>query len=197
MTAFKSPPKDGKVDLRPILWKQYAKLFQEFPETTVTKLTPEVLATEDGRSQAPTQLVSLHSGEIVELDPRVARWLLVKKAPGSASDFETFGPQWYCCEGGHPVGESDVPPGRDRYGQSPLAEAQQDIEHQISTLRGLLSAREQRRPQDYAPQWSQQRYRCVVPCAAAVEYEWVRLCPVITLGELFMELGNAFTAKEM
>ena len=120
VTVLKSPPAGGAPDLRPAMRLEYGKLLQELPESTAAKLTQDVLATEDGRSQAPTQLVGLRKGELVELGPRLSMWRLVKKAPGSASDFETYGPQWYCCEQGRPAGVPDVQPGNDEYGQAPL-----------------------------------------------------------------------------
>ena len=49
----------------------------------------------------------------------------------------------------------------------------------------------------YYPDWEAQRYRCVVPCVNTADYEWVRLGPIITLGELFMQLGKFFTAKHI
>ena len=49
---------------------EYGKLLQEFPASTVKKLRPDQLATLQGRAHALTQLVSKHSGEVVELDPR-------------------------------------------------------------------------------------------------------------------------------
>ena len=81
-------------------------------------------------------------------------------------------------------------PGIDEYGQSPLAEAQNDIRALIGELQRSLAEDEQRDPRDYAPQWSEQRYRCVVPCAKADQYEWVRTGKVATVGELAMELGK-------
>ncbi len=36
-----------------------------------------------------------------------------------------------------------------------------------------------------------------MPCAGAGDYEWVRVGPVVTLGELFVQLGKFFTAKHI
>ena len=45
------------------------------------------------------------------------------------------------------------------------------------------------------PDWAAQRSRCIVPCYNAGMYEWLRSGPVTTLGELFMDWGETYTAK--
>ena len=43
------------------------------------KLDAQQLQTEEGISKAITNLVSLHSGEVVELDPQRTQWRLRRK----------------------------------------------------------------------------------------------------------------------
>ena len=47
------------------------------------------------------------------------------------------------------------------------------------------------------PDWKAQRNRCMVPCPSADTHEWLRAGPVITLGELFLLLGDDYTAKDI
>ena len=65
---------------------EYQQLLQELPASIVKKLPPEQLNTVQGRALAMTQLVSKHSGEVVELDPRSQEWRLLdlSAVPGSA-----------------------------------------------------------------------------------------------------------------
>eukprot|EP00969_Alexandrium_andersonii_P158097 6986616-Alexandrium_andersonii.AAC.1 len=46
---------------------KFAKLLSELPANARLKLGEDVLRTPDGRNRALTQLVALHSGEVVEL----------------------------------------------------------------------------------------------------------------------------------
>ena len=72
-----------------------------------------------------------------------------------------------------------------------------DIADQIDELQGRLGNAGTVDWHAYCPDWAAQRYRCVVPCASAANYEWVRLGPVVTLGELFVKLGRVFAAKHI
>ena len=45
------------------------------------------------------------------------------------------------------------------------------------------------------PAWHEQKNRCIVPCQCAEQYVWVRASLVATLGELFWDLGGAYTAE--
>ena len=55
--------------------QETAELFKRLPDSTISKVGDEQLSTEWGRPQAITQLVSKHSGEIVELDKHEASWV--------------------------------------------------------------------------------------------------------------------------
>ena len=68
---------------------------------------------------------------------------------------------------------------------------------EIAQLQHSLRNEHKKDPSDYEPDWSQQRNRCVVPCKNAVEYEWVRTGPVVTLGELFLRLGRDFSCRKI
>ena len=52
-------------------------LLDELPVTTVRKYPPEQLRTSQGRAYALAQLVTKHSGEVVELDPKKPHWCLL------------------------------------------------------------------------------------------------------------------------
>ena len=81
----------------------YAKLFEAFPRSTLTKVGHKQLTTDMGRATAIVQLVSKHSGEVVELDRFRSSWVLRPVSPGSASD------QW---GGGNGTAwKAGVPPG--------------------------------------------------------------------------------------
>ena len=54
----------------------YRQLLYELPLSTLKKVPPQQLNTQQGRALAITQLVSKHSGEVVELDPRTQDWRL-------------------------------------------------------------------------------------------------------------------------
>ena len=56
---------------------EYLQLLQDLPAGTVKKLPPMQLNTVQGRALAMMQLVSKHSGEVVELDPRTQDWRLL------------------------------------------------------------------------------------------------------------------------
>ena len=79
----------------------YAKLLQALPESTERKVPAGQLGTELGRATAITQLIAKHYGEVVELDPLRASWLLVRMAPGPARAYEHQ--QLWCLDGGFQV----------------------------------------------------------------------------------------------
>ena len=64
----------------------YRQLLYELPLSVLKKVPPQQLNTQQGRALAITQLVSKHSGEVVELDPRNQEWRLLELSavPGSA-----------------------------------------------------------------------------------------------------------------
>ena len=188
VTKFK---KNDEVNLR----KQYQVLLSDFPKSTVLKVGDEQLDTPVGRGKALTQLVALHSGEVVELDRARTSWHLRRKsAPGSASAGsvpEWQSPQWHCLEHGRPVGQSTDKPGRDEYGRSAVMNVKSYMEDQAkhaATRMGL-------KHHDFLPAWDEQTNRVLVPCKNADEWQWHRSGPVITLGELFMALGKNYTAS--
>ncbi|CAK0799542.1 unnamed protein product [Prorocentrum cordatum] len=182
VTAFHSKPKPGEPDRRPAL----------------RKLSRQQLETADGCARAVVQLATgLHKGEVVELDPEQTRWVLVEKAPGSASASTGFSAQWFCVAGGQPAGVNLFPHQWPEFGQPRGQIALADIRDQIAGLQGRLGNADTVDWRTYCPDWVAQRYRCVVPCASTTDYEWVRLGPVVTLGELFVQLGKFFTAKRM
>ena len=98
------------------LREEYAVLLSQLPDNVYEKVSSEKLQTVDGLCKAITQLVSLHSGEIVELSPQHTQWRLRWKGPGSASpDWESD--QWYCCQDGFAVGDRAPTRVRDQYGR--------------------------------------------------------------------------------
>ena len=192
MTKLKQPGAEP-------LQQEYLKLLSELPDNVYLKLDAnEVLPDNvEGRSRAMSNLVSLHAGEIVELDPQRTRWELRRKllAPGSASvAWENV--QWNCREDGAPVGESPDSPSEDEYGQSSAQDAGQVAAAQVN-LEQRFSQGVEWHMRDLMPDWSAQRNRCIVPCKNADTHEWLRRGPVATLGELFKDLGTDHTAKEI
>ena len=75
----RDPKRSGPLQIK------YKKLLSDFPDSTHVKLGPQQLTTLEGTSKAITNLVALHSGEVVEVNPRRTKWLLRRKAPGSDS----------------------------------------------------------------------------------------------------------------
>ena len=73
---------------------EYAKLLERFPGSTERKVGGDQLLTPEGRARAVVQLVSKHSGELVELDRSRAGWVLRPVVPGSASTM--YSDQWLC-----------------------------------------------------------------------------------------------------
>ena len=62
-----------------------ATLLSALPDNVREKLREEELTTVEGCGKAISNSVSLHSGEVAELDPQRTTWCLRQKAPGSAS----------------------------------------------------------------------------------------------------------------
>ena len=178
--------KVNQVNLR----EQYKMLLSDFPRTTVHKVGDSQLDTLVGRGRALTQLVSLQSGEVVELDQTRTRWhLRPKSAPCSASS-DWNSPQWYCRENGVPVGTPKARLDRDEYGGSAVSDVNDDIFDQAKIAANILDLA----PHHLFPAWEDQTNRVLVPCKGADEWQWHRAGPAITLGELFMALGKNYTA---
>ena len=178
--------KDNQVNLR----EQYKMLLSDFPRTTVHKVGDSQMDTLVGRGRALTQLVSLHSGEVVELDQTRTRWHLRPKSAPCSSSSDWNSPQWHCCENGVPVGTPKVRLDRDEYGRSAVSDMNEDIVDQAKIAANTLDLA----PDHFFPAWEDQTNRVLVPCKGADEWQWHRAGPVITLGELFMALGKNYTA---
>ena len=95
VAQFKTEHPLGRACLR----RQYSILLSELPDCVHAKVDAEQLATEEGVSWALIQLISLHSGEVVELDPQRTIWYLCRKSPGPVS-VEWRNEQWNCVEHG-------------------------------------------------------------------------------------------------
>ena len=52
-------------------------------------------------------------------------------------------------------------------------------------------------PAAYKPDWKYQWNKLTVPCKGNWTHEWVRVGPVTTLGQLFLDLGQKYTAKSI
>ncbi len=202
VVAFKKSTA-GEESATQALRDKYSKLFEELPATTAQKFRSRQLNSADDRARAVVQLATaLHAGEVAELDPDCTRWHLVAKAPGSASAPQDS-PQFYCAPSGAPV--LRPPEQCYEFGRPPLQAAGWSrfdyagarTRSEIARLQRLLGGKRKRDHSDYEPDWPRQRHRCVVPCANAAEYEWVRTGEVVTLGELFMRLGEQFTCRKI
>ena len=126
MTKLKNPDPDVSGPLQ----NKYSRLLSELPDSAYEKLGAEQLRTVEGRSKAITQLVSLHAGEVVELNPRRSTWLLRPKAAGPASaDWQNE--QWHCRQNGKPIGTHDDD--RDQYecGKPDAWLSERDLSSQI------------------------------------------------------------------
>ena len=82
--------------------EDYFMLLEALPPIVEMKVGPEQLETEKGKAQAIVQLISKHSGEIVEVDSTRTEWVLLPVLPGSAS--KQVPEQWFCCHNGVPAG---------------------------------------------------------------------------------------------
>ena len=83
--------------------KEYRLLLEALAPIVADKLGhTDQLETEEGKAQAIVQLISKHSGEIVEVDSTRTEWVLLPVLPGSAS--KHLPEQWFCCHNGVPAG---------------------------------------------------------------------------------------------
>ena len=71
---------------------EYKELLSEFPASTLEKVGKEQMKSPLGRGRAVSQLVSLHAGEVVEVDPSRTTWHLRRK-PCSSTVWREDG-QW-------------------------------------------------------------------------------------------------------
>ena len=151
---------------------------------------------------ALTKLVNKHSGELVEVDVTRTGWKLVPTPPGSASDVWTE--QWFC-----------FPNGKEVDARLSSAETQQALEQWAPLLGGqgechgimgveisrvLHSGSAKARTlsvNDLRADWLRQTFRVLAPCKGTKDFQWVRTGAVISLGQLFLVLGETFTAAEI
>ena len=150
------------------------------------------LRTANGRSKVLAQLVDLHTGEIAELYRQRTTWHFRRRTSSSDSK-DWLNPRWYCCPDGKAVGRITMRPGKDEYGQSPLGCVWSNIRRQATFVSN--NSRKELDANDLMPDWTAQCNSCIVPCRNVDTHEWLRVGPVITLGELFVCLGEACTAK--
>ena len=139
------------------------------------------------QARGVVQLAAKHSGEVVELDRNKMSWVLHSLAPGPAS--AEWSPQWRCAENGEPPEcakdlEYGYPPAQDSF-----RKMNSEVERVLRESSGLGINRN-----TLAPNWAAQCLRTVVPCVGANAYEWRRTGQVVTLGALFMALGNKWSA---
>ena len=88
------------------LREKYRALLFDFPPITVQKAGEAQLETPEGKAKTIGQLIGNHSGELVELDRRHARWTLKRVAPGSAS--ANVSERWYCQQVGAKAGQTNL-----------------------------------------------------------------------------------------
>ena len=165
------------------LREQYCELFKRFPHSTVLKVGEDQLRTDLGKAQAVTQLVSKHSGEIVEIDRTKMGWILHPLAPGSAS--VEWSKQWNCKEDGGMAMSKD-----SEYG-FPTA---QDLTIKMHEQADRVLKETRLDATSLVPNWAAQTRRTVVSCVGTDAYEWRRTGQVVTLGTLFMVLGKKWSA---
>ena len=171
--------------------KKFQKLLEELPASTVKKVPPGQLNTSQGRARAITQLISKHSGEVVELDPCTTEWRLMKVGGFSYATK----PHWdeeqiWCMPDGFTRSwsqyecPSDYDCGCNRN--------QDALLHQLDQCRHFTNRHLS--VDMLMPNWQEQWNRLQVPCKQARGYMWFRTGKITTLGELFLALGRAYTA---
>ena len=168
---------------------EYAKLLERFPGSTERKVGGDQLLTLEGRARAVVQLVSKHSGELVELDRNRAAWILRLVVPGSASTM--YSDQWQCRGDGKEADTAEFEFGAPPQGGLP---SDTSLVMNFESKRVMRMEPELRRA-DLSPDWGRQRYRVLVPCVGTEKYQWHRTGQVVALGELFMALGQTCTAS--
>ena len=170
---------------------------RELPTSTINKVPQGQLYTWQGRAQAITQLELKHSGEMVELDPRTSGWRLLDISNMPVSERIPRPEQIWCVPDGQTRSKSQyehylvVYPTRYDCGCNTSQEALYDQHHQCVSeyLRTGFSV------ESLMPDWDEQWNRLQVPCTYAPGHMWFRTGRVITLGELFLALGEEYTAK--
>ena len=164
--------------------EEYAKLLERFPGSTERKVGGDQLLTLEGRARAVVQLVSKHSGELVELDRNRAGWILRLVVPGSASTM--YSDQWQCRGDGKEADTAEFEFGAPLQGGQP---SDTSLIMNCESKR-VMNMEPELRMADLSPDWGRQRYRVLVPCVGTEKYQWHRTGQVVALGELFMALGQ-------
>ena len=165
------------------------------------KLPPEQLRTRQGRANTITQLVSNHSGEVVELDPRAQDWRLValNAGPGSARDLwnEFYHKQIWCTPDG--LKRSKSHNRSVSFYDTGYSANQTSLRHQHEQARQctICDPNHSCTIDMLMPNFEEQWNRLQVPCQDADDYMWFRTGKVITLGELFLALGRDYTAASI
>ncbi len=99
--------------------------------------------------------------------------------------------QWHCIAGGGHAGQADVEYGFHNHSAGVVRSMADQIANVLSEPDGdagsLYAC-------DLAPDWRGQQCRVVVNCVGTTQWEWRRIGLVVTLGELFLLLGQDWTA---
>jgi hypothetical protein len=173
---------------------KYQKLLAALPPICVEKY-PDCLDSTSSRINTLIHLFSgKHNGEITEVlpdqfaHPRFASWKLVSILPGSASK-EFDHAQLFCLEKHNAIGS--VGDGTRQYGHVVTQEGNKLLSRQCNAAAARNTNYASR---DFAPMWTLQSNRVVVPCRNSCEFEWRRTGWCTSLGLLFEHLGTHFDA---
>ena len=141
---------------------------------------------------ALTQLVDLHTGEVVEVVPaRCSTYLNWLLQPVCASNETAFGhPQFLCLDPGTSEEKVSAPLSRQEHG----AQHNMDVSILLSVACPEAADRLHIPCADLRPAWNEQKNRVSVPCVAAPNFCWRRVGTVTTLGDLFLCFGRDFDA---
>ncbi len=177
------------------LRQKYCWLVRYMPQCVIEKMGDDMAFQK--RFEVLTNLTRKHSGELVAADKTRDYWRLVAVAPGFAT--VDWGEQFWCFEDGQPIPDLwDVETRQEAYKQWwPFVPGQANVleflmeEDQRAVRRVFLHA------DALKPAWDQMRFRHVCPCVDTDKYAWVRQGKVVSIGELFMLLGQEYTAAEI
>ena len=120
------------------------------------------------------------------------------------------GEQWFCCPGGKPLDPKLPQAERDdhilEWGLLPKGhddvrlKMSEDVKRALDTASGSANAigsPAQLTKNMLKPDWVNQIVRVVVPCVGTNRFHWVRIGPVVSLGQLFLILGKLFSAAQI
>ena len=134
------------------------------------------------KCEAVKRLVNYHNGELVEVRPdMMGKWMLI---PKSHEDL----PEQFDLHKNEEEAKKYSPPQLSRYELITL-------EVQMKEVAGSWPVSDSRSVWSLQPDFKGQRNRLMVPCVGTSEYVWVRARSVITLGELFVQLHQKYTAR--